>query len=608
MARCSYFLRQHCHFLGQVISCKVLFTIAGYIAQPPVSDARATTDDHVGGFLGFDQTDNKPALSPAMWRGLPRVNLSLPQFSWRKAFARPSSGGVEPRPVLPGYQRPGERSRWRRPLRYGLTFWAIVFYAFFILLIPRQLMLLFLMPLLIMFCMVIWAMPIGKKPPPKVLDTLFWIYFGSLFLWPNYLAITIPGIPWITIARLLTVPMMVILIWCASVSGPFKAYMKETRIALPALTWFVVAFSILQFVSIGFSDQTFITINRVFNNMLTWTVVFFASVWTFRKIANIDRFIVGYLVMTGILCVMTIFEAQSGGVLWRDSLPGFLHPADPLVDEILAGSYRLTGQYRVQATATTPLSLSELITLSIPFMFYAIDKYRTALSVVAVLVLDGLILNTLLLADTRSGFVAMIVGHMMALFYFGWRSWKQSKRSLIGPAITLMYPVMAIAVMSAVLFVGRIRTRVLGSGQHKGSNDARSEQWDLALHKIWESPLFGFGADRGGWKLGFFSPGGQLTVDTYLVSILMDYGIIGFILFYGMFIYAIFSAFRLMKSSNQTISVTGVCMGIFLTEFLVIKTVLSQAANHPLIFIAFGAIITLTLADRRLIKAPLVQV
>ena len=527
------------------------------------------------------------------------MNLSLPRFSWRKAFARPSSGGVTQQPLMPGYQRPGEKSRWRRPLRYGLTFWAIVFYGFFILLIPRQLMLLFLMPLLILFCMVIWALPVGKKPPPKVLDTLFWIYLGSLFLWPNYLAITIPGLPWITIARLLTVPMMAILIWCASVSGPFKSYMRESRVALPAMTWLVFAFSLLQFLSVGFSDQAFVTINRVFNNMLTWTVVFFAAVWTFRKLANIERFIIAYLVMTGILCVMTIFESNAGQVLWRDSVPFFLKPADPLVDEILAGTYRLTGQYRVQATATTPLSLSELISLSIPLMFYVVDRYRNVLTVVAVLVLDGLIFNTLLLADTRSGFVALILGHMMALFYFGWREWRHTRGSLIGPTITLMYPAMAVVIVLAVVFVGRIRVRVLGSGQHQGSNDARSEQWSLAMQKIWESPFFGFGADRGGWKLGFYSPGGKLTVDTYYVSILMDYGIIGFGLFYGMFIYAILMGFRKATSSNPQINMLLICFGIFLTQFLVIKSVLSQAANHSLIFVAFGALVALVTIDRR---------
>ena len=57
-------------------------------------------------------------------------------------------------------------------------------------------------------------------------------------------------------------------------------------------------------------------------------------------------------------------------------------------------------------------------------------------------------------------------------------------------------------------------------------------------------PIFGFGADRAGDKVGFYSPGGQLTIDSYYLSILMDYGFLGFIVFYGLIICAIVAAIR----------------------------------------------------------------
>lgn len=539
---------------------------------------------------------SEPQPLPATGR-LPFPRISLAAMFRRSA---PSVSGDASATLMPGYLRSkDEDSRWRRPIRYALTFWAIVFYGFFILLIPRQLMLLFLMPVLILFAMVVWAMPVTNKAPPKTVETLFWLYFGSLFLWPNYLAITIPGLPWITIARLLGVPLMMLLIWCASTSQPFKDQMRRGREAMPAMVYMVFAFSILQFISIGFSDSVFVTINRVFNNMLTWTVIFFAAIWVFRDPGKIHKWIIGYLVMTAILCLMAIAESYNGGVLWAKSLPGFLKPDDPLVDQILAGSYRLTGQYRVQATQTTPLSLAEMLALAIPLMFYVADKYRTFWVIVGVLALEALIITTLLLADARLGFVALLLGHLLALLYFGLRQWRASRASLIGPAITMLYPMMLLAVILAVAFVGRIRVRVLGSGQHQGSNDAREEQTRLAFQKIWESPLFGFGADRGGEKLGYFSPGGQLTIDSYYLSILMDYGFIGFFLFYGMFVYGMVKAIRAIRSNiDPQVRVLYAVFGIFLAEFLVIKSVLSQAANHPLIFMAFGALVALAAADR----------
>lgn len=517
----------------------------------------------------------------------------------RFKIAAGTAGNRHAQPLMAGYLRSNdERRRWRRPLRYLITFFAIIFYAFIILLLPRQVMLPFLLPVLALFGMVIWAMPVTNKPPPKALDTLFWVYFGTLFLWPNYLALTIPGLPWITFARLLCAPMVLILLWCASTSQPFKDHMAKARHAMPWMIGLIAAFSVLQVISIGFSDLLFLTINRVFNNLITWTAVFFAALWVFRDIRKIDTWINGYLVMTAVLCIMAIFEASAGGVLWAGSVPGFLKPPDPLIDEILAGSYRLTGQYRVQATQTTPLSLAEMTSMAIPMMAYFIAKHRTVLSVVAMVVLDGLIINTLLQADARLGFVSILLGHLLALLYFGIQSWRARKSSLIGPAITLMYPAMILVTVLAVTLIGRIRVRVLGSGQHQGSNDAREEQWRLGMTKIWESPIFGFGADRGGEKVGFYSPGGDLTIDSYYLSILMDYGFVGFALFYGLVIYAVVKGVLWLKDNRFAERAMVMAMTIFLFQFLVIKSVLSQAANQPLTFMVFGAMAALAIAIR----------
>ena len=495
--------------------------------------------------------------------------------------------------IMAGYLRPNAGGRsWRRFLRYGATIFAVFIYSFFILIIPPQLLPVFLLPMMALILLVIWALPVTERAPPKLLDTLFWLYFGSLFLWPNYLAITIPGLPWITIARLLTAPMVLILIWCASASRPFRDVMHKAYSAMPAMIYLIAIFSFIQVLSIAFSDLPFATINRVFTNMLTWTGLFFASLWVFRDARKIETVTLSYTVMAAILCIMTVFEAMNGGVLWAHSVPGFLKPPDPLIDEILSGSYRLTGQYRVQATQTTPLSLAELLALATPFLFYVVDKYRNFTVIALAVVLDGLIINTLLLADARLGFVALILAHLLALLFVGLRQWRGQSSSLVGPAISLLYPALITATILAVTLVGRIRTRVLGSGQHQGSNDARTEQARLAFQKIWESPFFGFGADRGGYKIGFYSPGGQLTVDSYFLSILMDYGFIGFFVFYGMLVFGIVKALRNMFA-GRPYGELSVVFAIFLFQFLVIKSVLSQSANHPLLFIALAAVVSI---------------
>lgn len=517
-----------------------------------------------------------------------------------EAAARRAASRRRLQPVMAGYQHlRDDGRRWRRRLRYGLTFFVIVFYAFFLLLLPRQVMLPFLIPMLLLFGCVIWAMPVSDKPPPLLLDRLFWLYFGTIFLWPNYLALYISGLPWITFARLLCVPMVLMLLWCASTSQPFKDQMARARAAMPWMIGLIAAFSVLQVISIGFSDAAFITINRVFNNLITWTAIFFIAIWVFRDPGKLHKWIIAYVAMTAALCAMALAEAWYGGVLWAGRVPSFLKPPDPIVDEILAGSYRLTGQYRVQATQTTPLSLAEMISMAVPLMFHVATRYPKTWVLLALLALDIAIIYTLLLADSRLGFISLILGHLLALLFFGWAHWRTVRRSLIGPAITLMYPAMAIVTVLAITLIGRVRVRVLGSGQHQGSNEAREDQWRLGLEKIWESPLFGFGADRGGWHVGYYTPGGELTIDSYYLSILMDYGVIGFVLFYGMLLYAVVSGVKRLKPGRSRNPTMMAALTIFLFQFLVIKSVLSQAANHPLVFMALGGLVALAVADKQ---------
>lgn len=528
-------------------------------------------------------TDQTIDGAPSRW-WLPKLRAPHPR-------REPRPG---PAPLLAGYlASKDENNRWRRATRYGLTFVFITFYAFLVLLLPRQLLLLFLMPLLVLYVFVIWAMPATNRAPSKWLDWLFWAHFVSLFLWPNYLALTIPGLPWITFARIVGVPLMMLLIFYASTSIPFKQQIAKSRASAPAMFWLIIGFSILQFVSIGMSDSPFVTVNRVFNNMITWTATYFAAIWVFRDVKRIENWIVGYVALAFVLCLMAVAESINGGVLWANSVPSFLKPPDQLVDKILEGSYRLTGQYRVQATQTTPLSLAEMLSLTVPLLFYVVNRYPRLWVFVAAAAVDVLIIYVLLLADARLGFVSLILGHMLALLYFGIERWRWSRGSLLGPSITMLYPALGLAALGAVLFVGRIRVRVLGSGQHQGSNDAREEQWRLGLAKIWESPILGFGADRGGDAVGYRSPNGLLTIDSYYLSILMDYGFFGFLLFYGMFIYAIVIAAQGAARKTADTRLIYACFGIFLLEFLVIKSVLAQVANHPLLFMAFGAVVAI---------------
>ncbi len=126
----------------------------------------------------------------------------------------------------------------------------------------------------------------------------------------------------------------------------------------------------------------------------------------------------------------------------------------------------------------------------------------------------------------------------------------------------------------------------------------------MAPPVIFQSPLFGHGPGRGAEALGFVTPGGLVTIDTYILSIVLDYGVIGFVLFYGMLAAALITSARLALawrptsgSANREASfILPLCA--MLAAFLMIKTVLSQEENHAILFMIYGAIMVLTYRAR----------
>ena len=99
---------------------------------------------------------------------------------------------------------------------------------------------------------------------------------------------------------------------------------------------------------------------------------------------------------------------------------------------------------------------------------------------------------------------------------------------------------------------------------------------------------------------------GQLTIDSYYLSMLVDYGIVGFLVFYGMFAASIFYSAKAslaadLKSPDNLFLAP---IAISLTNFFVIKSVFSQEDNHPLVFMMMGMAAALVVRARAAAPAP----
>lgn len=513
-------------------------------------------------------------------------------FSPTQNRPKPRAKAIVAQPVLPNYTplRDDRKSMWRRRRRYaGFAAFSLV-YGFLFSLLPPNFLMPLLVPLAVLALLIVWALPIRNIAPSRAMTILLWCFWLSLYLWPNYLALALPGLPWITVNRLFGGPLLFLLLVNTSTSRPFREGMADILRHSGWIWKMIAAFAVSALISTAFSPEPFTTLNKYLNLQIVWTAMFFASIWVLRKPGNITTWARLFVLMAIITSIIGLFEAQRQQILWADSIPSFLKVEDPAVLRLLNGVFR-GEQYRIASTTMSPLSFAEFLALSTPFLIHFFITSRSLISWMLLIAADVLIFVAILNTDARLGMVGFLLAHSTFGLLWAIRRWRSDKNSLFGPAITLAYPALLALFTALVFSVGRLRVLVSGDGRAAASNESRIQQYFDAMPVLAKSPIFGYGSGQGGPKLGFTGAGGSVvTVDSYVISVALDFGIVGFILFYGLALGGMFQATQIAANAKDDETAIAIPIAICLGIFLFIKTVLAQEANNTILFMLLGII------------------
>lgn len=495
--------------------------------------------------------------------------------------------------LIPGYS--GRKLRHRAIWRTGIILflglfcflYGLVFAFFAPFLLP-----IFLIPPIILGLVVIWALPDERTAPTRTLNFLFFAFSIALIVWPNYLAVALPGLPWITLIRLFAFPLALIFVVCLSTSKDFRSKLYGSINSTPLLWKLLVCFVAIQFFSIAMSHNKGDSIQKFIIDQVYWTSAFFVSAYLFLKPGRIEKWSALNWILAIIVCAIAILEYRARSILWAGHIPSFLKIEDPSVQRILAGHMRAgTNEYRAQSTFGTSLGLSEYLALIVPFVITFISRnYHLIVRLVAVISIP-LMVTVVILTDSRLGVVGCFLTFLIYTLVISGRVWLQNRRSILGPAIVITYPIMFAATVAMTFVVGHIRRHVWGTGAQQASTEARYAQYNMGLPKVWHNPL-GHGVGMGADTLGYFTPDGTLTIDAYYLAIALEYGVLGFIVYFGMIGMGVYAAgweaiFRKDADRDRSFLLP---LAISLLNFFVIKSVFSQQDNHPLIFIMLGAV------------------
>lgn len=428
----------------------------------------------------------------------------------REAFA----GGMRAERVLPNYRR--QRSALERVFKHGAFLAFCVFlgllYGFFYTLFPPQLLVYLAIPILLLSLLVIWALPDTDRAPVRLLNRLFLAYLVALVLWPNYLAIQLPGLPWMTLRRLIAFPLVGVLLIAYSTSSRFRSELASSLRAVKPLTWMVAGFTFVQVATIFLSDAVGFTFNHVLNYWFGVTAFFFAAAWATTKEGGAQK-LTWLMIITAIfLCVVALFEFRAQSVLWAGHIPSFLQVQDEVMERYLSASIR-DKEYRVVTTFTVSLSFAEYLAFVTPFFIHRLMKSRSVFAILAWGVADLALLGAINFTQSRLGVLGWITAHAVYGCLWAFRRWRAQRADLIGPAVSLVYSIGAALFAIGMFTVPAIRNRTIGGGSTGFSDMARQEQFAMMWPKLFANP-FGYGGGRSGDVLGYRLPGGLLTVDS----------------------------------------------------------------------------------------------
>jgi hypothetical protein len=520
---------------------------------------------------------------------LPRLVMPrLPKLRlWRSA-------DPADRPLIAAYKRPALGPVWIG-VWLALLGVACGVYGWWFAVLAPKFMLPFAIPPVVLVLLMIWSLPAGDYAPTKTLTGLFWAFFVAFILWPNYLAVALPGLPWLTLVRIINAPLVVVLLICVSVSQSFRDRIADGLKDSPFI-WKTLALYIgIVTVTLPMAGGGIpVAINKYIILMTTQIATFFLSVYIFLRPKRLEFWIYLLLAMDLLLCGIGWWENKLGYVPWFGHIPSFLKIEDPTVDRILAGAVRAAiDVHRVQSVQTTPLGFAELLGLSSPLALHlAINRFPVLVRVGAAAMIP-INIYTIILTDSRLGFVSMIVGGALYLLLWAVVRWREVRGSLFGPAIVMGYPAIFIAIVASTLLIGRIRARVWGDGSQDASNESRKEQWHIAIPKLLHDPI-GHGYGTAGAVLGYTNLAGIPTVDSYYINLLLDTGVLGFATYIAFFLGSAWLAAReVVRSPGDREQRILMPLSVTLVGFVVVKGVLTQDANHPLMFFLTGAIAAL---------------
>jgi len=511
-------------------------------------------------------------------------------FSTRAAMDRKSAR------ILPQYNSLHHRTWWKfASIAFVALALFLTIYTGFLVAIGGTLAFRFVgFPILVMAGISLWLLPDVDKADNPPFYKLLATYMVLMVAWPTYVAIAIPGLPWVTPSRVVLGVLLITML------THFPQIADARRKVVDLLGYDPLAFRLyglfllMQVVVLPLAPSPIDVFSYEMMQGILDSSAMVAAAWCFSDVKRIPR-LMRIVVLTGIFTMLvTILENWMQRPPWLGYVPSFFK-IDPILYETYVSPQARVGdgRYRIRATFGIVLYYSQYLGLIMPPLFYEMAKSKGWKRVLA-LALIPLILQTVWFINART----TTIGVLVSLFCFAgltlvrqlfFRPRGDSLKSGIMVSLVLL----GVAMLGGAIATShRMQMYTFGGSQHAGSNAVRDLQWVGARRAVLKNPI-GVGMGTPLPDVGLTNAKGVVIVDSYWINLLVGVGPLGFIGFMGCIARIAWLGVMTFLRAKDDLEEWGGVLAISLLNFMITAYVISFADNNYLVFTLAVAILAL---------------
>ncbi len=459
----------------------------------------------------------------------------------------------------------------------------------------------------------LWVMPDFRIAPITKTRFFFFLMLIVFLCIPNYYTVQVSGLPWISLRRISLFPLIMIFLFALAMSSYVR---RDVVSAISANRWMtigIIGFLFMIIASFSTSIDITSSVSGATDALLSWYVPWFAAIYAFRSDADLLKFGKILAVCAVFVCGLGVVDFFSQRHIALDVMPRFLVDRlmvdNPAFARMVTTSPFRNGYYRASSIYDVSLSFGEFAGIVAPVgLFYAAFSRKFAGKAFGYFIVL-LCWIAVFASGARGGYVSLFTGSVIFVALWYVRAQKFNRNSIAPAFVAVVAAIVFSLAVAATIFWPRVHNMVLGGGEDASSTDARFAQWEMAKPHIIANPITGHGFNLGGVIIDNGTMGEGFTIDSYVISLLVETGVPSLIFFVMILASALLSSGKRCVNDPSEAGAFNGALAAIVVGFATDRLVLSQHENHTLMFVIFGLVmVSNELYSRGITEKPAIPV